>query len=403
VREIIWNDDYLGNRVAFKTKWMRHSECKTHNRLTGKMKPANYCLPRNENDSKRLAQQGLCEPLVSEELAEKARAFLTQYREAHSYRRKHPTTPEGEPLPERLLAGGFMLCGHCGAHMIGVSGGANKWYERRYQCRRHRIFTDGLNNTDCPGGSVSITGDVFEEVVWWMVVKILTDGKTLPGAVAKLRAQADTRMEARAKKRKALQDAIARCEETLAVNNRLMQASARQEERFTETRQFAMWRLEVQQAEADIIGHEKDLVRLDTDDESMERHLPVLDRLASQHHNEAIVALFKLDIEGRRQMLREMNLRVYVWNKGHNPRWGIRIGPPDSPLVVTAQKAPTAALAKTGPTIPLMSKKIEYQHYIRHQIAGLVSKLIVTYGAEPKVSTDAEEKVDADQIPSENS
>src|SRR5262249_30292555 len=355
VREIIRNDDYLGNRVAFKTKWMRHSERKTRDRLTGKMKPAKYCLPRGENAPKRRAKDDLSEPLVSKELAMKARAYFKQYWEAHSYRREHPTTADGKPLPERLLAGGFMLCGHCGAHMIGGNAGARKGFERRYLCRRHRVFINGETASDCPGGAVSRTGEVFEEVVWWMVVKLLTDGTTLPNAVAKLRAQADTRMEARAQKRAALREAIVKAEETMAVNSRLMQASARQDERFTETRQFAMWRLEVQQAEADVAGYTKDIAKLNADDEPMERHLQVLDRLASRQHNEAMVTLFKLDIEGKQQILREMNLRVVVWNKAHSPRWGIRVGAPDSSFVVTGQIAPTARLSKEGPTMSLMS------------------------------------------------
>jgi hypothetical protein len=165
-----------------------------------------------------------------------------------------------------------------------------------------------------------------------------------------------------------------------------MQASARQDARFTETRQFGMWRLEVQQAEADIAGYGKDLAKLDDEEEPMERHLQVLDRLASRQHNEAMVTLFTLDIEAKRQLLREMNLRVVVWNKAHKPRWGIRIGPPDSPFVVTAQVAPTAALTKEGPATPFMSDEIEYQHYIWHEIAGLVNKLLVTYGGETSAS-----------------
>jgi DNA invertase Pin-like site-specific DNA recombinase len=388
VREIVRNDDYLGQRVAFKTQWMRHSDRKTRDRLTGKLKPAKYCLPRDEHDPKRLAQEGLCEPLVSAELAAKARAYLKQYQEAHSYRRTNPTTADGAPLPDRLLAGGFLLCGHCGATMIGVSSGARKWFERRYICRRHRVFINGETATDCPGGSVSVTGDAFEEVIWWMVVKLLTDGKTLPDAVAELRAKADTRIEARTQKRETLREAIARSEETIAVNNRLMQATARQDERFTETRQFAMWRLDVQQAEDAIAGYETDIAKLDDEDEPMERHLQVLDRLASRQHNEAVVTLFTLDIEGKRQILREMNLRVVVWNKAHKPRWGIRIGPPDSPFVVTAQLAPTAALTKEGPATPLMSDGIELQHYIWHEIAGRVAQLLVVYGAEDERGAD---------------
>ena len=407
IRDIIWNDDYLGNRVAFKTKWMRDTERKVYDRATGEVRKAKYSLPRDKHDPKRMLQKGLCEPLVSGELAAKARAYLMQCNEAHSFRKgsKHTTTPDGKPLPERLLAGGFMLCGHCGAHMIGISAGggvSGKWYERRYLCRRHRIFADGLNDTDCPGKAVSITGDVFEQVVWYMVVKILTDGKTLPDAVAKLRSRADIRIEAGAKKRATLREAIARCEQTIAVNSRLIQAAAREGERFTESRQFALWRVEAREADDAIAGYEKDISKLDAQDEPMERHLQVLDHLASPQHNVAMVILMQLDIEGRRQMLREMNLRVVVWNKQHYPRWGIRIGVPDSPFVVMAQKAPTAALTKAGPTIPLMSDRMEYQPRISHEIAGLVDKLIVTYGSdhdgEPEGPKNSD-SLDPDQPP----
>jgi hypothetical protein len=279
--------------------------------------------------------------------------------------------------------------------MIGVNSGARKYFERRYLCRRHRVFINGETATDCPGGSVSITGDAFEQVVWWMVVKILTDGKTLPDAVASLRARADSRIEAHTKKREALRDAIARCEETVAVNSRLMQASARQDERFAETKQFAMWRLEVQQAEDDIKNYEKDLAKIDGQDEPMERHLQVLDRLAARQHNEAMATLLGLDVEGKRQILREMNLRVIVWNKASNPRWGIRIGAPDSPLVVSAQLAPTAALTKDGPGEKIMPDGMEYQHYIWHEIAGRVSQLLVAYGAEDALEDERDAAQDS--------
>src|SRR5215469_13307045 len=102
----------------------------------------------------------------------RSQAFFAEYQKAHGWRKgsRHTTTPDGKPLPERLLAGGFMLCGHYGAHMIGEGAGGDisgKWYGRRYQCRRHHIFAERLNATDCPGSSVSITGDVFEQVVWY--------------------------------------------------------------------------------------------------------------------------------------------------------------------------------------------------------------------------------------------
>jgi hypothetical protein len=43
-----------------------------------------------------------------------------------------------------------------------------------------------------------------------------------------------------------------------------------------------------------------------------------------------------------------------------------------------------------------------YQRHVWVEIAGLVNKLIVTYGAEPEGTTDAEENADAEQPPSEN-
>jgi len=149
-----------------------------------------------------------------------------------------------------------------------------------------------------------------------------------------------------------------------------------------------MWRLEVQQAEDDIKSCEKDLAKIDGQDEPMERHLLVLDRLAARQHNEAMATLLDLDVEGKRQILREMNLRVVVWNKASKPRWGIRIGAPDSPLVVSAEKAPTAGLTKSGPSGEIMPEGIEYQHYIWHEIAGRVAHLLVAYGAEDERGAD---------------
>jgi hypothetical protein len=94
--------------------------------------------------------------------------------------------------------------------------------------------------------------------------------------------------------------------------------------------------------------------------------------MAQREHNEAVVTLLSLEFEGRRQMLSEMRLRVLVWNTAHQPRWGIRIGPPDTPLVVAAQQAPAYNV----------SKGMEYRHYIWHEIAGLVEKLLTTYGED---------------------
>ncbi|HEV8190237.1 MAG TPA: hypothetical protein VGP82_01955, partial [Ktedonobacterales bacterium] len=139
----------------------------------------------------------------------------------------------------------------------------------------------------------------------------------------------------------------------------------------------------------------KDLAKIDGEHEPMERHLQVLDRLAERQHNEALATLLDLSVEGKRQILREMNLRVIVWNKLHQPRWGIRIGAPDSPLVVSAQKAPTAALTKDGPTGEIMPEGTEYQQYIWHEIAGRVQQMLVAYGdKESKVQapSDAEDE-----------
>jgi hypothetical protein len=44
-----------------------------------------------------------------------------------------------------------------------------------------------------------------------------------------------------------------------------------------------------------------------------------------------------------------------------------------------------------------------YQRYIWVEIAGLVNKLLVTYGAEPEALSDSPEDVDSGRIPSENS
>jgi hypothetical protein len=56
---------------------------------------------------------------------------------------------------------------------------------------------------------------------------------------------------------------------------------------------------------------------------------------------------------------------------------------PDSSFVVTAQKAPSAASLKGSSATAIMADGIEYQqHYEWLEIAGLVSKLIVTYGGE---------------------
>jgi hypothetical protein len=387
VRNMIWNDGYIGRHWAFQTQWARHTGRRIRDPQTGKSRPAKYCIPRAVDDPKRLEQKGLCEPLVSVELAEAARSTLIQYRDAHSYRRQNPTTATGEPLPPRLLAGGFIICGHCGGRLIGVSSGKRKYYERRYHCGQHRMFLEGVRDKDCPGGSVSITGDALDLTVWYLVVQLLTDGKTLPDAIAKLRARADMRNQARATRRNSLREAMERAEETIAVNNRLMQASARQDVKFTETRQFAMWRLEVQEAEEAIANYEKQVATLDADDEPMERHLQLLDRMAQREHNEAVATLLSLDFEGRRQMLREMGLHVVVWNTAHSPRWGIRIGPPDTPLVVTAQEAPAYNV----------SQGIEYQHYIWHEIAGLVDKLLVSYGADaPAEDSRSESGADVD-------
>lgn len=132
----------------------------------------------------------------------------------------------------------------------------------------------------------------------------------------------------------------------------------------------------------------------------MEQHLQVLDRLASRQHNEAMVTLMQLDVEGKRQMIREMNLRVVVWNAVYHPQRGIRFGPPYSPFVVTAQKAPTAASLKGGPATAFMSDGIEYQqHYVWSEIAGLVGKLIVTYGEEAAAAAARDDG--SDQPPSE--
>jgi hypothetical protein len=45
---------------------------------------------------------------------------------------------------------------------------------------------------------------------------------------------------------------------------------------------------------------------------------------------------------------------------------------------------------------------LEYQQYLWFQIAGLVNKLLVTYGAEPEALPEAEEKVDVNHAHSEN-
>jgi hypothetical protein len=86
----------------------------------------------------------------------------------------------------------------------------------------------------------------------------------------------------------------------------------------------------------------------------------------------------------------------------YTPYWHLAVPSRPGAMLAAAQKAPTAAFLKDGPTIPLMSDGIECQHYVWIEIAGLVNKLIVTYGAEPEALPDAEENADADQIPSEN-
>jgi hypothetical protein len=230
----------------------------------------------------------------------------------------------------RLLRGGFVRCAHCGTPMGGNLTGKKRI--RIYQCTRHTRYRAGVDGamTPCPGGSVTIHADPLDKAVWLHVVKVLTDGETLPAAVEQLFSYSTGAAAARAARRAALLERQCALEQRLAeLQETLVRSSG-----LAGTRTWAKLEQDVREVETELDGLAVKLADLDAEADSASAHVLLVQDLAERqmrHHNSAVVRLLHLDHDGKQRFLRELGLTVWVWNRAHTPRYGVRIGPPVPP------------------------------------------------------------------------
>lgn len=328
VKRLLDNPSYTGHPQAFRRRWLRPDKKMARRRKTGKLEKATHCVYRKPSDPAILPlDPSLCPPLVSEELAAKARATMAAFAGSAGRRLASRTMDMSHP---RLLRGGFVRCAHCGTPMGGNLTGTKR--TRIYQCTRHTRYRAGVDGapTPCPGGSVTIHADPLDKQVWGHAVTLLTDGETLPAAVEALLRHGEAAATGRAARRTALLEQQGALEQRLGeLQETLVRSSG-----LAGTRTWAKLEQDVREVETELDTLAVRLADLDAEADVASEHVRLVRSLAerqAREHNSAVIQLLRLDHDGKQRFLRELGLTVWVWNRHHKPRYGVRVGPPVPP------------------------------------------------------------------------
>lgn len=294
---------YWGEHAAFRTK---HKQVVEQDPATGQWESFHEIRLRPADDTTVIPlPPEVCPPLVEKWQAEAAHQRIQA--------NKHQASKHGISSKEAMLRGGYLLCGYCKRPMFVRT---NPPYLPHYYCRSVREKQAGVM-LGCPGPLYYVNHRKIDQAVWQDIVAYFSDPDWLERILARERERGA--QEATQKKTRLKELAEARAAKEAAANQLVKLAS-----RITSDSMLQKLELQMNElgAELDVLKQEHDALLVPLGSEEKFRA-----QQQAFHHwaDDAIAGLKQASVEGKRQALYWLGVRVYVWHSPKEPDYELEL------------------------------------------------------------------------------